>query len=67
MRYVLARFDTEDFDKTYRFFIAESLRLSPQGKYIAHSLMDMFREEEEVNGDAIVENIFEKAGLSFEE
>lgn len=49
----------------YRFYIADSLQLSAQNKYIVKSLRDILYGEPVDNrtGDEIVMDIIKKAGL----
>lgn len=61
----------EDFtrDEAYRFYITKSLQLVPQNKYISLSFNDIINKRNINNksGDEIVLDIFNRAGLKFEE
>jgi hypothetical protein len=49
----------------YRFYIADSLQLSAQNKYIVKSLRDILYGEpdDDRTGDQIAEDIIKRAGL----
>lgn len=66
-----ARIDQNKRDETYRIYITESLRLSPQGKWLVKSYMDMVNDQSnkkpEPTGEEIVDQVMLGAGLTFKE
>ena len=69
MRYVNARIEEYDRDEVYRIYVARSLQLAPQGKYVTLSYSEMLESEqtEVKSGDEIVNDIILRAGLVFGE
>lgn len=69
MRYVEARITEYNREEAYRFYITKSLQLAPQNKYISSSFSDIINKKSISNksADEIVLDIFNKAGLKFEE
>lgn len=53
----------------YRYYIARSLQLIPQDKYVTMSLNELLNSKPADNrtGDEIVVDVMEQAGLSFGE
>jgi len=69
LRYVEARIESLMRDEAYRAYMAKSLQLIPQNKYITTSYFDLFDKKQdkkpELSGDEIVEDIMARAGLHF--
>ena len=53
---------------TYRHYVANSLRLLPENKYIQSTLYELIHPDaiDSRTGDEIVEDIMAKAGLEWE-
>ena len=51
----------------YRFYVADSLQLSAQKRYLTKSLRDIIYKKPADNrtGDEILQDVFKRAGLSF--
>lgn len=69
MRYVEARLDEYKREEAYRIFVAESIRLAPQGKAFSRSYLEFVKphEVDTRSGDDIASDIIAKAGLFFED
>lgn len=66
MRYVIARIEEDTREMIYRFYVAQSLQLAPQGKYKTQSFYDILypkEPEEEKTAEEIVQDVVKKAGL----
>lgn len=69
MRYVEARIDEYFREEAYRIYVTKGLQLAPQGKYIKDSYIDILkpRKIDKRNGNDIIIDIINKAGLKFGE
>ena len=60
----------EEFNReeTYRFYVAKSLQIAPQGKSLVKSYQEILNPvpEDIRTGDEIVEDVMKRAGLSYE-
>lgn len=68
MRYVKAKVEEYDREKAYRLYVARSLQLIPQNKYITVDFADALNPKkiENRSGEQITIDIIKNAGLSFE-
>lgn len=44
-------------ERAYRYYVASSLQLMPQGKFIAVSLQDMLEPKPDFDPDEVVEHV----------
>lgn len=67
MRYVEARAEETSRDEAYRFYVAKSLQLIPQSKYISVDLKNILNPEkvDNRNADEIASEVMKNAGLKF--
>ena len=65
----MARCEEYTREMAYRFYIADSLQLSAQKKYIAKSLRDIIYPEpaDTRSGDEMAIDVIKAAGLKFED
>ena len=66
MRYVEAKMNSDIREWTYRYYVANSLQLAPENKYIQKPLYEFIhpQPEDSRTGAEIVQEIMERAGLS---
>lgn len=71
MRYVMARFDTERREDTYRFYLTDCFYLSGQNKHFTVRYEDLikgrWKPPQDVDGDEIAADVIAKAGLVVKE
>lgn len=72
VRFVFAKYNQEQEKKAWRIYMAESVRLFGENKYLTKSYIDLIEEKprneyEDMTGDEIALAIIEKAGLKLEE
>jgi hypothetical protein len=67
MRYVEARIDEHNREEAYRIYVAKSLQLAPQSKYITASLEEVLnpKKVDTRSGEQIVADTILGAGLKF--
>ena len=67
MRYVLARLEQNNRDEAYRIYVAKSLQLSPQGRYLTKDYSDIVSPQkvDTRSGNDVVVDIMSTAGLTF--
>lgn len=67
MRYVEARIDEHNREEAYRIYVAKSLQLAPQGKYLTESFENCLtpRKVDTRTKEEIVTDIMLRAELSF--
>lgn len=68
MRYVKAKVEEWDREKSYRLYVTRSLQLIPQNQYITTDFADVLspKKIEKRSGEQIAIDIIKNAGLSFE-
>lgn len=64
-RYAVALHRDRQEVTAYRIYVAESLRLIPQGKYLTEPFGDILKPRPTItkDGDSIVRDVVERAGL----
>lgn len=72
VRFVFAKYNKEQKEETWHIYMAESVRLIGENKYLTKSYIDLIEEKphseyEDMTGDEIALAIIEKAGLKIEE
>ena len=61
--YVAARMREAMSERSYRSYVTESLRLIPQGKYLARSWDEPAERRPDFDADAVINGVIERAGL----
>ena len=71
MRYVMARLETERREDTYRYYLTDSFYCNGQNQHLTVRYFDLLNGKrlpsEEMDGDAIAEDVITKAGLVVKE
>ena len=63
MKHVLALYEEERAEEAYRVYVTDSLKLSGEGKYISERFHDLMHPPEEIDAEAIIDDVIERAGL----
>lgn len=65
LRYVISRYQADNRNMAYRFYVTTALQNIPQGKCTTISFYDMLykEQEEEKTADEIAMDVIAKAGL----
>lgn len=63
-----ARINEYNREEAYRFYVCESLRLAPQGKYINKSYVELLKPQqiETRSGKEVAEEVAEKLGFKID-
>ena len=61
--YAVARMREAAIERSYREYVTESLRLIPQGKYLAQGWAEPVKQHTDFDAESVIDGIIERAGL----
>lgn len=64
LRYVIARYEYDQREQSYRFYVTDALRMIAQGGvYPSQRWVEIIQPQPEIDAEKVIKDTIEKAGL----